>query len=67
MAIELTAYLAMLYFPFCTKQNARRNFTHLINSNAELVAELQRLDWNTSKRIITPRQRAIIERYLGIP
>lgn len=67
MAVELTAYLAMLYFPFCSKQNARRNFSHLINSNKKLVSELHRLDWDTSKRIITPRQRAVIEKFIGMP
>lgn len=67
MAVELTNHLALLYFPFCTKDQARRNFTLLIRNNPALKHELEEIGWTTDRRFLTPRQIEIIEKYIGVP
>lgn len=67
MAVELTNHLALLYFPYCSKTQARRNFTKQIRNNPALKHELEEIGWTTDRRFLTPLQIEIIEKYIGAP
>lgn len=57
--------LAMAYFPDCSKKTASRLFAREIHGNAELMAELEATGYRRSQKRLSPKQVAIIERYLG--
>lgn len=57
--------LAMAYFPDCSKKTASRLFAREIHGNAELMAELEATGYRRSQKRLSPKQVAIIEKYLG--
>lgn len=57
--------LAMAYFPDCSKKTASRLFAREIHSNAALMVELEATGYRRSQKRLSPKQVAIIEKYLG--
>lgn len=57
--------LAMAYFPDCSKKTASRLFAREIHGNAELMAELEATGYRRSQKRLSPKQVAIIEKFLG--
>lgn len=57
--------LAKIYFADYDKEVARRLLAREIHGNAELMAELEATGYRRSEKRLSPKQVAIIERYLG--
>ncbi len=57
--------LAKIYFADYEKEVARRLFAREIHGNAELMAELEATGYRRSQKRLSPKQVAIIEKYLG--
>lgn len=57
--------LAMAYFDGCSKKTASRLLAREIHGNAELMAELEATGYRRSQKRLSPKQVAIIEKYLG--
>ncbi|MCD8079820.1 MAG: DUF4248 domain-containing protein [Bacteroides sp.] len=63
------AELAMLYFPYAsTPRNAVRSLNRWINRCPEMLQELRKTGYGPyNHRYLTPRQHAIIVKYLDPP
>lgn len=57
--------LAQVYFEGYDQEVARRLLAREIHSNAELMAELEATGYRRSQKRLSPKQVAIIEKYLG--
>lgn len=57
--------LAREYFPSVSPATARRLFARELRQNAALWTELQQTGYRPSQKRLTPRQVAIIARYIG--
>lgn len=57
--------LAKIYFSDYDKEVARRLLAREIHGNAELMAELEATGYRRSQKRLSPKQVAIIEKYLG--
>ena len=57
--------LAQVYFEGYDQEVARRLLAREIHDNAELMAELEATGYRRSQKRLSPRQVAIIEKYLG--
>lgn len=59
--------LALRYNPHMSAKSARRVLHAWIRLNNQLSEELAELQWSATVRMLTPRQVAVIYRYLGEP
>lgn len=57
--------LAQVYFEGYDQEVARRLLAREIHSNAALMAELEATGYRRSQKRLSPKQVAIIEKYLG--
>lgn len=57
--------LAKIYFADYDKEVTRRLLAREIHGNAELMAELEATGYRRSQKRLSPKQVAIIEKYLG--
>lgn len=57
--------LAQVYFEGYDQEVARRLLAREIHTNAELMAELEATGYRRSQKRLSPKQVAIIEKYLG--
>ena len=57
--------LAKVYFADYDKEVARRLLAREIHSKADLMAELETTGYRRSQKRLSPKQVAIIEKYLG--
>lgn len=57
--------LAQVYFEGYDQEVARRLLAREIHDNAELMAELEATGYRRSQKRLSPKQVAIIEKYLG--
>lgn len=57
--------LAKIYFADYDKEVARRLLAREIHTNAALMAELEATGYRRSQKRLSPKQVAIIEKYLG--
>lgn len=59
--------LALLYFPYATKENASRQFRKWITSNKNLDTKLQELGFKNRMKLLTPAQVKLLVEMLGEP
>ena len=59
--------LAQLYFPLIAKQSATVQFRRWIKVNGKLQQELTTCGFNKFQKLLTPKQVAIIIRFIGKP
>jgi hypothetical protein len=60
--------LALMYFPECeTKEGALSNLKSWIKGNKKLTSELKKCGMPPRKKSFTPKEVALIFKYLGDP
>lgn len=59
--------LALIYFPYATRENATRQLRKWITSNKTLETKLQELGFKNRIKLLTPAQVKLVVEMLGEP
>lgn len=65
--IITVAEVAETFFPDSSTPNALRRFRYMLKTDPELWQALTEARYRSHQRVLTPRQYAIIVRFLGDP